>query len=65
MWIETAKETPRIGQRVVTDGFLFATWDGEEWKLDSGEKKSRYTYRLWMEKPNSKPKQVELDDVPF
>ena len=65
MWIETAKEVPRIGQRVVTDGFVFATWDGEEWKLDSGEKKAKNTYRLWMEKPNSKPKQVELDDVPF
>ena len=65
MWIETAKQMPAIGQRVVTDGLLFATWDGKDWELDSGEKKPRYTYRLWMEKPNSKPKQVELDDVPF
>lgn len=65
MWIKTSEEMPKIGQRVVTDGFLFATWNGKEWVEDSGKIRGRYDFRLWMEKPNPNPKQVELDDVPF
>ena len=65
MWIKVSEQMPEIGQRVVTDGFVFATWSGKEWVEDSGEIKPKGEFRLWMDVPNPKHKQIELDDVPF